>query len=349
MTTVAPNSASSTLPTPSFQFDDGLNEAHHDDAPAAAHRQTDCDDDAFAVLAASCLEAAPYSPSTPLGATEEVVDLGLQVDSSTFSSLDLFCGIAVEVAAQEEEAQTAVATPAIAAAVLVEGKRKRSVVASLDLQASLATVAKKRKYSEARVFACPDCPKAFTQQAHLSIHQRPYVCHYEGCTKSFTQLGNLKTHERKHTGERPFKCSHPGCGKTFSQMGNMKTHEQLHLGIRPFPCTFPGCGKSFTQLGNLKSHQLKVHPAPPAPVDSPSASPTTISSKSNTNSRKFASIPSSSLPPRKRPIPGLVREDDSPVKHELAPSLDLRATTCSPGPEKELEILLAMKALVDKR
>lgn len=162
-----------------------------------------------------------------------------------------------------------------------------------------------------RVYSCPDCEKSFTQQAHLSIHQRkhtgerPYLCPYEGCGKKFTQFGNLKTHERKHTGERPFKCPFPGCGKAFSQMGNMKTHLKLHDGVRPYPCNVSGCTKSFTQLGNLKSHQIKVHPDR-TQFDVKKRKPRKAKSPSSTLDssplRSIDEIPQNNLPPRKRKI-----------------------------------------------
>ncbi|KAI8927804.1 hypothetical protein BC831DRAFT_451137 [Entophlyctis helioformis] len=139
------------------------------------------------------------------------------------------------------------------------------------ISASLASPASQA--TSARPFPCTECGKAFTQLAHLRIHQRrhtgerPYVCPFDGCGKAFSQLGNLRTHERRHTGERPFKCTHPGCDKAFSQLGNRKTHELLHKGVKPFVCDVPNCGRSFGQLGNLKSHRSKVHATPTSSSD----------------------------------------------------------------------------------
>jgi hypothetical protein len=109
-------------------------------------------------------------------------------DDDATSALDLICGVAMEMASSSEfkkQQQHSLQPPAqlppqikvendtsLAASALLQGKRRRSVAPLPDdYDSSSPQTSRKRKLSESRSYVCPSCPKSFTQQAHLSIHQ----------------------------------------------------------------------------------------------------------------------------------------------------------------------------------
>ncbi|XP_074543788.1 uncharacterized protein LOC141803562 [Halichoeres trimaculatus] len=104
-------------------------------------------------------------------------------------------------------------------------------------------------------FACSFCPRRYSHQCKLRIHQRahtgekPYQCLQ--CGKRFGQVCSMKRHQMVHTGERPYPCPH--CGKQFSTSTNLKVHQSVHTGEKRFNCT--KCGKNFSFLSNLIRHQ----------------------------------------------------------------------------------------------
>ncbi|CAJ1053259.1 zinc finger protein 354C-like [Xyrichtys novacula] len=104
-------------------------------------------------------------------------------------------------------------------------------------------------------FACPFCPRRYSHQCKLRIHQRahtgekPYQC--PQCGKRFGQVCSVKRHQMVHTGEKPYPCPH--CGKQFSTSTNLKVHQSVHTGEKRFSCS--KCGKNFSFLSNLIRHQ----------------------------------------------------------------------------------------------
>ncbi|XP_064100371.1 uncharacterized protein LOC135211142 [Macrobrachium nipponense] len=116
----------------------------------------------------------------------------------------------------------------------------------------------KRPVSENRVHSCRSCPKTFTKENHLLIHQRthtgekPFQCGV--CRQAFTHKNSLTIHMRGHTGERPYVCT--TCETSFTQKSNLRVHMRIHTGEKPFKCTL--CSASFTQGSHLTAH-IRIH------------------------------------------------------------------------------------------
>ena len=103
-------------------------------------------------------------------------------------------------------------------------------------------------------YQCPECPKTFAQQSHISAHlqthtgERPYEC--EECGRTFRQSGHLQSHQRRvHSGE---KGNH-----SFSDSWGLELHgRSKHTHERPYTC--PQCGAKFAHPSNLQKHMRTV-------------------------------------------------------------------------------------------
>ncbi|XP_068231612.1 zinc finger protein 850-like [Palaemon carinicauda] len=116
----------------------------------------------------------------------------------------------------------------------------------------------KRPASENRIHCCRSCPKTFTKENHLLIHQRTHTgekpFHCGVCQQAFTHKNSLTIHMRGHTGERPYVCT--TCKTAFTQKSNLRVHMRIHTGEKPFKCTL--CSASFTQGSHLTAH-IRIH------------------------------------------------------------------------------------------
>ncbi|XP_060028608.1 zinc finger protein 8 isoform X2 [Erinaceus europaeus] len=107
----------------------------------------------------------------------------------------------------------------------------------------------------AKPYKCGDCGKAFSHNAHLTVHrrthtgERPYACHE--CGKAFSQNSSLAQHQRIHTGDKPYKCAE--CGKAFCHSTHLTVHRRIHTGEKPYACQ--DCGRAFNQNSSLGRHR----------------------------------------------------------------------------------------------
>ena len=77
-----------------------------------------------------------------------------------------------------------------------------------------------------KAFACPQCPKRFTQNCHLIKHiqdvhemRRDHEC--TECHKKFASLYKVKRHMVVHRGSK-IQC--PVCGIIVSEQSSLKRH-----------------------------------------------------------------------------------------------------------------------------
>ena len=115
-----------------------------------------------------------------------------------------------------------------------------------------------------RVIRCPKkrCTKDFlTKQDlndHLSNHDYPYVCQFDGCSKKYAKQSRLKQHETNHNQNRPFKCTLETCMKSFSTKQKLTRHQLIHENKKTFSCSVSGCDKAFNCKEYLIAHN-RIH------------------------------------------------------------------------------------------
>jgi KRAB domain-containing zinc finger protein len=126
-------------------------------------------------------------------------------------------------------------------------------------------------HSSQKQYACPSCPRRFTQNGHRSEHirrrhsdERPYVCMY--CHGSFACASHLRLHLRAHgipldkrrtrtTG--PFRCD--VCGQELANRQTLASHRRLHTGEKPIVCSV--CGLTFHDPSYFWRHCQKHRPS----------------------------------------------------------------------------------------
>ncbi|XP_072860593.2 uncharacterized protein LOC110086469 isoform X1 [Pogona vitticeps] len=88
----------------------------------------------------------------------------------------------------------------------------------------------RKKVAEDKPFACPVCPKSFSQPSylakHLDVHStgKPYQC--ATCKKRFARRSYLFKHRRVHTVNLTHEC--PECGSYFTQVSYLRKHMGMH-------------------------------------------------------------------------------------------------------------------------
>ena len=99
-------------------------------------------------------------------------------------------------------------------------------------------------------YLCSHCPKSFTEERMLKMHQRyhikdPFTCTV--CDKTFLSKQLFKTHFSQHK-EEVYSCE--VCFKTFKHKSNLVAHQRLHNS--KYECIY--CYKKFHRKDRLESH-----------------------------------------------------------------------------------------------
>ncbi|XP_053698106.1 zinc finger protein 345-like [Sabethes cyaneus] len=137
---------------------------------------------------------------------------------------------------------------------------------------------------------CPDCPRTFLSQQHLShhkeVHTDKYACSYCGLrnptiqrlqnhvenkhsevrkydcrlciNKSYKTKAALRKHVLMHTHGKQFQCDI--CQKTFMRKDQMVIHRRIHTGEKPFRCET--CLKRFSDDAMFSKHKKRCWPLP---------------------------------------------------------------------------------------
>ncbi|XP_055525755.1 zinc finger protein 624-like isoform X2 [Wyeomyia smithii] len=137
---------------------------------------------------------------------------------------------------------------------------------------------------------CPDCPRTFLSQQHLShhkeVHTDKYACSYCGLrnptiqrlqnhvenkhsevrkydcrvciNKSYKTKAALRKHVLMHTHGKQFQCDI--CQKTFMRKDQMVIHRRIHTGEKPFQCET--CLKRFSDDATFSKHKKRCWPLP---------------------------------------------------------------------------------------
>ncbi|XP_064475978.1 zinc finger protein 14-like [Ornithodoros turicata] len=115
-------------------------------------------------------------------------------------------------------------------------------------------------HTNARIFACPKCPRALKtsllfiehfRRAHTAFAQT-YKCNQCKFTTMYSQ--NLRTHKSKHAGTNKERCE--ACFKFISKY-KLLDHYYRHTGEKPYAC--PQCIFDFVTTSELQCHIRRVH------------------------------------------------------------------------------------------
>jgi uncharacterized Zn-finger protein len=167
--------------------------------------------------------------------------------------------------------------------------RVRQYIESLVESSRLAPTPLHRYYGY-NCFKCPrhlcfyfheGFPDARSRERHLSRHDRPFCCTYDGCSRvqtGFSSEKELKIHLKKNhpdpeslswSFQKPQKTSTPVidgqrqrnpatfqctlCPRRFTRPHSLRSHLRTHTNERPFVCTV--CGKAFARQNDRKRHE----------------------------------------------------------------------------------------------
>ena len=102
------------------------------------------------------------------------------------------------------------------------------------------------------MFLCSKCPKYFTDQMKVKVHQRYNLGeHYNCivCKKTFSSKPSFVAHYAQHK-EEVYSCEE--CFKTFKHKASLVAHNRLHNG--KFKCIY--CYKNFHKKDRLTTHLI---------------------------------------------------------------------------------------------
>ncbi|XP_064473373.1 zinc finger protein 791-like isoform X2 [Ornithodoros turicata] len=118
-------------------------------------------------------------------------------------------------------------------------------------------------HTEARVFACPKCPRAFKTTSYFLIHFKmvhstPIVHKCDQCEYTTVYSNSLRTHKLTHAGNTGReRCE--VCFK-FLRKRSLLPHYYQHTDERPYKCQ--QCKSSFVHTSHLDNHVRYVHEKP---------------------------------------------------------------------------------------